>query len=112
MTVALRSRPTPVVAAGFDDAIGTVIVPRRRPHRAPVGPLEELVLTRIDGRRTLSDIAALLNLSSREILAVVMRLEELRLADLGNVSGRYAIVDLADDEWGPNSDMPTAPGDL
>lgn len=94
MTVALRRRATPVVAAGFDDSIAELSVPRPRgSRRAPLGPLEQLVMQRVDGRRSLADIAGLLELSSREILALVLRLEELGLADLGNVSGRYAILD-------------------
>ncbi len=97
MTVALRRQSTPVVAPGFDDAVAAVSVPRPRgAPRVPLGPLEHLVMRRIDGRRSLADIAALLELSSREVLALVFRLEELGVAELGHASGRYAILD-ADD---------------
>lgn len=53
-------------------------------------------MRRIDGRRSLADIAALVELSPREVLSLVHRLEELGLADLGTVSGRYAILDTDD----------------
>lgn len=67
------------------------VVPRRRPARIPVGPLEGFLLSRVDGRRTVADVAALVGLTLREAAHVFHRLRELRAIDLVHNSGSFDV---------------------
>lgn len=61
---------------------GSCIPRRRHTGGAPLGPLEGFVFSRIDGRRSVDDIAALVGLSGREVFHVVARLCDLRVCEV------------------------------
>jgi hypothetical protein len=106
---ALCERPTPRWNSLFDDFVIAAYVPRRRRRASAspmVGAVENEVLARIDGYNTVGEIAGLLDLAPREVFAMVQHFENLGIASVGSVSGRYAIVDPEE----RSSDVPTAPG--
>lgn len=70
-----------------------------RPHRVgalpnEVGELEKLVFARVDGRRTIGDIAGLLSLAPAEASLVIRRLIELGAVQV--TAGEETDVDLDD----------------
>jgi hypothetical protein len=72
------------------------IVPAlRRPVSVPLGRLEMTVFSRIDGRRSVNDIASEVGLSPFEVLRIIERLIEL-VPDL--TIGESEVVELSTDE--------------
>jgi hypothetical protein len=67
----------------------------------PVGEVERLVLARVDGVRSIGDIASLLGLTTREGAMVIARLEELGAVTMS------ATADV-DEAWeAPSGTLPT-----
>jgi len=98
-TRALQGHPTRALAAHDGNAI-----PTRTEVAAgcPVGEVERLVLARVDGRRTISDIAGLLGLTTHEGVMVLTRLAELGAIALSKPSAEV------DDGWdAPSGTVPT-----
>jgi hypothetical protein len=81
---------------------GDVYVCTSRATACPLGPIETEVMARIDGETSLVSIAALLNLTFREVATVAERLVE-----LGATERRADEVDAGWEE--PESESPTAP---
>jgi hypothetical protein len=88
-----QDRATPLIPT---DADACVPVPLRT--SPPLPPLERFVLSRVDGRRSVSDIAGLVTLSPPEVLRVVMRLHVL------------GAITFAGEREEHDSLMPTMPG--
>lgn len=74
-------------------------VPVQRRLSMPLAPLERFVLSRIDGNRSVADVAGLVMISSQEALHIVIRLHS-----LGAVSFDEG------DEWSRDSMRSTMPG--
>ena len=89
-----HDRATPLISTDPE-----VCVPSRTRSSLPLPPLEQFVLTRVDGKRSVTDIAGLVTLSPREVLHVVMRLHALGAVTLS-----------ADEGWDHESLLPTMPG--
>lgn len=79
----LAERATPPFALRVDEHALSTCVPRRR-HAggAPLGPLEAFVFSRVDGRRSIADLAVLVGLSPRELFHVISRLVDLRVVEV------------------------------
>ena len=96
---ALHPRATEISAA-----VDAATIPTRTElsARCPVGELEGFVLSRVDGQRTVQDIAALLSLTTHEAGMVLTR-----LAQLGAVALTQSVE--LDDGWdAPSGSLPTA----
>jgi hypothetical protein len=91
---AMQDRATPLVSTNPETC-----VPSQRRTTTPLAPLEKFVLSRIDGHRSIADVAGLVMLSSQEALHVVLRLHSL---------GAVAFDE--EDDWSRDSVKPTLPG--
>jgi len=91
-------RPAPTSAA--PDLVETaVIVATDLVKKASLGPVETLLLSKMDGQRTVADLASLANLSLRETTAVLARMEQLGLV---RVEHEVALDEVAlDEDWDP-----------
>jgi len=79
----LIERVTPPFGVRLDEQSLATCVPRRRHSGGtPLGPLEGFVFSRVDGRRSIADLAVLVGLSAREVFHVVSRLVDLRVVEV------------------------------
>ncbi len=76
MTARSALQPQPTVAT---EPVDGHAIPTRTEVAAgcPLGEIERMVLTRVDGSRTIADISALLGLTTHEGAMVITRLAEL-----------------------------------
>jgi hypothetical protein len=72
-------RPEPTAIANMLDST-TVLVAVEGAHKAPLGPVERLLVAKMDGVRTLADLAGHAELTLRETTTVIGRLVQLGLA--------------------------------
>jgi hypothetical protein len=110
---ALQRLRTPTVASRLD-MIDTLVPHRRAISALTLGALENLILSRIDGRRNVTDLAVLVGLTARETLHVLSRLEELRLVNVVRLGANDEIeLDVTDlEEYACDEyvcDRPTSP---
>lgn len=97
---ALQTQPTRTVPAQDGKAVP---VRSDGARGTPLGEVERLVLSRVDGCRNISDISALLGFATSEGVMVVAR-----LAELGAITLSSAVDVELDDGWDkPSSAMPT-----
>lgn len=74
---------TPAFGVNLDNPSLQACIPRRRRiGGTPLGPVEAFVFDRIDGHRSIADLAGLVGLSPRETFHVVSRLVDLRIAEI------------------------------
>ena len=71
----LKAREMPTPHAGILGDGASIPTPTGR--KPPLGPMEGFILSKTDGRRTISDIGGLAGLSVLEVAVLVARLEEL-----------------------------------
>jgi hypothetical protein len=72
-------RPEKTVVASMLDP-DTILVASESATKAPLGPVERLLVSKMDGHRTLADLAGLAELSTLETKTVLGRLVQLGLA--------------------------------
>ena len=75
-------------------------IPLQRRITTPLAPLEKFVLSRIDGVRTVADVAGLVMISAQEALHIVLRLHSLGAVTLDE-----------EDYWSRDSVRSTMPGE-
>lgn len=74
---------TPAFGVNLDNPSLAACIPRvRRKVGTPLGPVEKFVFERIDGSRSIGDLAALVGLTPRETFHVVSRLVDLRIVEI------------------------------
>lgn len=74
---------TPAFGIRLDDASFATCTPRRRGRGGtPLGPIEGMVFSRIDDERSVTDIAAMVGLTPREVFHVTSRLVDLRIVEI------------------------------
>ena len=89
---ALSAQPTRDASFDREDEVP---VATEAGARKPLGPLEKRVLARVNGRRTIGEIARQVGLMTAETAAVVARLRE-----VGAVETATNVVDVAlDEDW-------------
>ena len=94
-------RPQPTRHAAFDRE-DDVPVTSAVGARCPLGPLEQGVLNRVNGLRTIGEIARQVRLTTAEVAALVARLRELGALEAG--------ADVAlEDGWDTEPVIPTLP---
>lgn len=89
---ALATQPVTEQFAYVEDS--SALVPRRVLDPCPrLGALEAMIVARVDGRRSVEDLAALVSLTPREVLHVLVGLARLGVVDLGTsrASGRSGV---------------------
>jgi hypothetical protein len=96
---ALKPQPTPQGDLEKRDSVPYL---RKRASRSPLGALETELVSLVDGRRSIEELARLVEVTEVEVASMLARLEELGLLkfESGVPSSRE-----------PTSNMPTLPGE-
>lgn len=97
---ALKPQPTPPGELQKHDSVPYL---RARAPRSPLGALEAELVSHVDGRRSIEELARLVAVTEVEVASMLSRLQELGLLkfESGVPSSREPI----------SENMPTVPGD-
>jgi hypothetical protein len=99
---ALKPQPTPPGALEKHDSVPLL---RARAERSPLGALESLLISKVDGHRTIEELASLVHVTPTEVASMLARLAELGLL-------RFAHEATAPSSREPTSEnMPTLRGE-